>query len=224
MEPAATILRAVAPTDLVAFDRDARRTALSLAAKLQLPVSLHLNVTPGALADVAQLVRDLSDGARTNGLKPGSLALEISESDVLRDVREFSRAVGALRAAGVRLAIDDFGAEWAGLNLLADYQPDLIKLDMALVRNIHTAGPKQAIVRGIMVTCEDLGIGVIAEGVETEREYRWLREQHVSLFQGYLFARPGFESLPLAHLPEARNLPPAPPVPVRVSPSSTDRS
>jgi len=89
-------------------------------------------------------------------------------------------------------AIDDFGAGHAGLNLLAEFQPDLLKLDLRLVRNIERNGPKQAIVRGIRRTCTDLGIEIIAEGVESKDEYRWFRDEGVKLFQGYLFARPAF--------------------------------
>lgn len=69
---------------------------------------------------------------------------------------------------------------------------------MALIRNIQAHGPRQAIVRAILGACNSLGIEVIAEGVEAEREYQWLREQGVSLFQGFLLAPPGFESLRIA--------------------------
>ena len=65
-----------------------------------------------------------------------------------------------------------------------------------LVRNIEKKGPKQAIVKGIRRTCVDLGIDIVAEGVETESEFRWLQDEGIKLFQGYLFARPAFEKLP----------------------------
>ena len=67
---------------------------------------------------------------------------------------------------------------------------------MNLVRDIHSDGPRQAIVRGILQTCADLGIDVIAEGVETAPEYYWFKRHNVELFQGYLFAKPGFATLP----------------------------
>jgi blue light- and temperature-responsive anti-repressor len=205
-ESAASLLRRVDATDLVAFDRDARRTALQLVTRLKMPVALHLNVTQGGLSDTARSVTELHEFARESGLKPNSLVLEIAEHEILRDVREFARAVGALRAAGVRLAIDDFGAAWAALNLLADYQPDFIKLDMALIRGIQTHGKRQAIVRAVLAACESLNIKAIAEGVETEREYEWLKQHGVNLFQGYLFAPPGFEALPTARIPDGPQL------------------
>ena len=91
-------------------------------------------------------------------------------------------------------AIDDFGAGYAGLNLLADFQPDLIKLDMALIRDIDKHKGRQAITRGIMQVCSDLSIRVIAEGVESREEVMVLRDLGVALFQGYYFARPAFQA------------------------------
>jgi len=73
---------------------------------------------------------------------------------------------------------------------------------MQLVRDIAGNGPRQAIVRAVVQACVDLGIDVVAEGVESLAEYHWFRDEGVELFQGYLFARPGFECLPPAHLPD----------------------
>jgi EAL domain-containing protein (putative c-di-GMP-specific phosphodiesterase class I) len=99
------------------------------------------------------------------------------------------------------VAIDDFGAGYSGLNLLAEFQPDQVKLDMKLITGIERHGPRQAIVRAISQICSDLGIDIVAEGIETEDEYAWLASQGIRLFQGYLFAKPGFESFPAVHYP-----------------------
>ena len=100
-------------------------------------------------------------------------------------------------------AIDDFGAGYSGLNLLADFQPESIKIDMSLIRGINVHGPRQAIVRGIIRTCSDLGIDIVAEGIESEHEWRWCAAEGIQFFQGYFFAKPGFEFLPLAFYPAA---------------------
>jgi EAL domain-containing protein (putative c-di-GMP-specific phosphodiesterase class I) len=105
---------------------------------------------------------------------------------VIDDAAQLGRALNAFRAQGLAISIDDFGAGYAGLNLLADFQPDSVKLDMHLVRGIDGRGPRQAIVRAILQVCVDLGIDVIAEGVETSAEYQWLLEANVRYFQGYL--------------------------------------
>lgn len=72
----------------------------------------------------------------------------------------------------------------------------------ALIRNIQNHGPRQSIIKSVLQICIDLGIEVIAEGVETLDEYRWLRSHNINLFQGFLFAKPGFESLPAVFYPD----------------------
>src|SRR5690606_15259672 len=99
----------------------------------------------------------------------------------------------AYKEFGLLTAIDDFGAGYSGLNLLADFQPDIIKLDMLLTRNIDSDRVRRSIVAGILTVCRELDIMVIAEGIETDAEYATLREMGVAYFQGYLFARPVFQ-------------------------------
>jgi EAL domain-containing protein (putative c-di-GMP-specific phosphodiesterase class I) len=102
---------------------------------------------------------------------------------------------------GFTLAIDDFGAGNAGLSLLADLRVDMVKLDMGLVRGCDADRPRRVIIACMARACAELGIQVIAEGIETAAEYATLRGMGLGLFQGYLFARPGFRALPEAHLP-----------------------
>ena len=92
--------------------------------------------------------------------------------------------------------IDDFGSGYAGLGLLADFQTCIIKFDMDLIRNINQDKPRQYIVKNCLNLLRDLNVTPLAEGIETIEEMRWLKEAGVELMQGYLFAKPGFESLP----------------------------
>lgn len=105
-----------------------------------------------------------------------------------------------LRVAGVLLAIDDFGAGSSGLNLLADFQPDILKLDRHLVSNVAQSGPRQSIMRAVLQVCDELGIDVIAEGLETFAEAEWFQRAGVPYWQGYLFGQPGFRCLPMPDL------------------------
>ena len=100
------------------------------------------------------------------------------------------------RAMGFQTAIDDFGAGYAGLGLLSEFQPDIVKLDMALTRNIHRDRVRRSIVQATAGMCADLGIRLIAEGIESAEECLALQDLGIHLFQGYFFARPGFEHLP----------------------------
>ena len=185
------------------FDIDARLQAIALAGELQLAVRLNLNLLPDSVeAAGSTALTSTVDMATLAGLKVEQLVLEVSERDVIRNTQAFVARANLCRSLGVRFAIDDFGAGYSGLNLLADFQPESVKLDMVLVRDVHSKGPRQAITRGVLRTCEDLGIDVIAEGVETIDEYHWLFDEGIHLFQGYLFAKPGFERLPAAHFPD----------------------
>jgi EAL domain-containing protein (putative c-di-GMP-specific phosphodiesterase class I) len=121
--------------------------------------------------------------------------LEVLEREIIDDLEEFRDVIDEHRASGLQFAIDDFGSGHAGLSMLANFQPDFVKIDMGLLRDIDRSGPRQAIVRGILRTCSDLGVEVIAEGIESEGEYRWLSGEGVHLFQGYLVGKPAFEQL-----------------------------
>ncbi len=200
-ESAAQVLGSVDPLDRHTLDLQLRREAIQLASLLGGPCHLNLNLMPRSLAMDPEAISSTLAMAEQCGMPPDHITLEITENEIIDDPRQFSEQINAYRASGVRLAIDDFGAGYAGLNLLAEFQPDSIKLDMTLVRGIESRGPRQAIVRGIHRTCLDLGIDVIAEGVETEAEYWWFRQEGIELFQGYLFARPGLRQMPLAFYP-----------------------
>lgn len=204
-DPAAQVLGAVPARLLHSFDESLRPRAIAWACRLGIDCDLNLNFLPRSLLASATALDTTMEAAAREGLAPNRLVLEINEAEVIDDLESFVQRINRYRSLGVKVAIDDFGAGYSGLNLLADFQPDQVKLDMKLVRGIQTNGPRQAIVRGICLTCSDLGIDVVAEGVETLEEYAWLRQEGVTLFQGYLFARPGFLCLPPITLP----LPPA---------------
>lgn len=195
-EPAGAVFAAIPPSQLHAFDRSARIHAIGLAASLGLTTGLSLNFLPRSLETLPDAISPTIDAVRNAGLSERKMFLEVTEGELIRDLAGFAATINQYRASGIHLAIDDFGAGHSGLNLLADFQPDVIKIDMHLVRNIDGKGPRQAIVRAVIQACDDLGIEVIAEGVETEPEYRWFKRAGVSLFQGYLFGRPEFEALP----------------------------
>jgi EAL domain-containing protein (putative c-di-GMP-specific phosphodiesterase class I) len=161
-----------------------------------LSTHLNLNFLPLSLESSQRAITSILATAAQHHIQPDQLVLEILEKELIGDFERFREAVNRHRGTGLTFAIDDFGAGYAGLNLLADFQPEFIKLDMHLVRDIDSNGPRQAIVRGILRTSLDLGIDVIAEGVESTDEYEWLRSEGIELFQGWLFARPGFEQLP----------------------------
>ncbi len=195
-ESGATVLQHVNPSDKNTFEAESCVAALELAARLGLSTRLNLNFSPSTLRSSPTAIASLLDAARRCGIRPTQIVLEILESEIIHTYKDLREALHEYRESGLTFAIDDFGAGYAGLNLLAEFQPDFVKLDMHLVRGIESNGPRQAIIRGIAQTCLDLGIDIIAEGVETEGEYAWFRGEGVELFQGFLFAMPTFLQLP----------------------------
>ena len=194
-EPASTVFASVEPSRLYNFDRYARIRAIALARSLGIDASLSLNFMPKSLDTLPDAISSTIDAARAASIPLRRIFLEVTENEIIHDPSRFASVMNTYRAQGLRFAIDDFGAGFSGLNLLADFQPDIVKLDMQLVRDIDSNGPRQAIVRAVIQACEDLGIDVLAEGVESEPEQRWLKRNGVRLFQGYWFARPTFEAL-----------------------------
>ncbi len=203
-ESAFSILERVDADAMPAFDERARIVAIELAARLGIGCRLNLNLLPRSVMASDAPLNSTVAAAERFGIPLARIVLEATEGEVIDDHIHFARVVDRYREMGVKFAIDDFGAGYSGLNLLADFQPDMVKLDMNLVRGIDSRGPRQAIVRAIVQACGDLGIDVLAEGVETVAEYLWFRSAGVGLFQGYLFAKAGFECLPGFRDPGAR--------------------
>ncbi len=224
-ESARSVLEPLSGLALWEFDLEARKQALALAARLDLQCMINLNLLPESLNALGKSVLfNTIETAIAHGLRPEQIVLEVSESEPIRDFKSFVDLANECRSLGVKFAIDDFGAGHSGLNLLADFLPDSLKLDMKLVRDIESKGPRQAIVRGVLTTCADLGIDVVAEGIETLDEYHWLVDEGIELFQGYLFAKPSFEAFPAVYYPDRESLPPLSPlVPTDIMPEKTPR-
>jgi blue light- and temperature-responsive anti-repressor len=201
-ESAYQILQQISADSLFAFDRNARARAIDLAKRLGISRNLNLNFLPQSLEASAESILTTLEAAKRVNLPVKRLVLEVTEGEIIDDASHFTELINEYRGLGLKLAIDDFGAGYSGLNLLAEFQPDQVKLDMKLIRGIERHGPRQAIVSAINQICFDLGIDVIAEGVESELEYAWLASQGIHLFQGYLFSKPAFESFPAVHYPE----------------------
>jgi EAL domain-containing protein (putative c-di-GMP-specific phosphodiesterase class I) len=119
------------------------------------------------------------------------VVLEITERASLDGVRDARAKVARLREMGFRIAIDDLGAGYAGLTSFAMLEPEFVKLDMSLVRDVHTSPVKQKLVGSMTSLCKDMGITVIAEGIETTAERDAVLALGCELLQGYLIARPG---------------------------------
>lgn len=119
------------------------------------------------------------------------VVLEVTERASLEQVGDVQGAMARLRKLGYRIAVDDLGAGYAGLSSFSQLEPDVVKLDMSLIRDIDASKRKTSIVRSMIAVCaRDLGTKVVCEGVETEAEHNTLQGIGATLLQGYLFGRP----------------------------------
>jgi EAL domain-containing protein (putative c-di-GMP-specific phosphodiesterase class I) len=159
--------------------------------------NLCVNVNPNAAIGVNSHLRLTCDEAIGIGFPLNRLIIELVEDDEICDFDGLKRVVDDYRSCGVKIAMDDFGAGYSGLKLMSKLQPDIIKLDMGLISRLHEDRTSQVIVKAIVQACFELEITTIAEGVETYDTAMRLRDMGVVLQQGYYFARPGFEHLPL---------------------------
>lgn len=197
-ESAYSVFSRIDDNDLLLFDQQSKNNALVLAAKLDIDCLINLNFLPRSIQQADQSLPATLEFLAEHGLRTSQIVVEITENEAVVHREDFAACVNRHRSLGFQIAIDDFGAGHSGLNMLANSQPDMVKLDMHLIRGIHAHGPRQAIVQ----VCFDLGIDLIAEGVETLDEYRWLKAHRIHLYQGYLFAKPGFECLPPVVYPD----------------------
>ncbi len=195
-ESAASILARVNDGNRYFFDQACRVKAITLASQLGLEAKLNINFLPNAVYRPELCIKTTLAAAKRLGFPIERIIFEVTESEKVTDGAHLGNIFAEYKRLGFATAIDDFGAGYAGLNFLAEYQPDYLKLDMALVRNIDCGPSRQAIVRGILAMCRGLGITVIAEGLESDGEFAWFSSEGVDLCQGYLFARPGFQALP----------------------------
>ncbi|MFN7104509.1 MAG: EAL domain-containing protein [Pseudorhizobium sp.] len=193
-EGAGTILSQVTDANRYAFDQRCRTKAIELAAGLrQNPATnLSINFMPNAVYEPRACIRMTLAAAARVGFPLDRIIFEFTESEKV-DSKHLLNILQTYKDMGFKTAIDDFGAGYAGLNLLAQFQPDIVKLDMDLIRGIDTDPAKQTVVRHTLAMLSDFGITVVCEGIETTAEMAVLRDMGVNLIQGYLLGRPTFE-------------------------------
>lgn len=178
------------------FDQLCRVKAISLASQLNITSILSINFLPNAIYTPERCIRTTFEAAQQYDFPSERIMFEFTEVEKMEDTEHVKHIVDYYQSLGFKTAVDDFGAGYSGLNLLADFQTDIIKLDMALIRNIDSNKVRQSIVRNCLTMFNELNITALAEGIETYEEYLWLRDAGIDLMQGYYFAKPGFESLP----------------------------
>lgn len=196
-EGARSVLDQVTTDNRYAFDQQCRVKAIELAASLFEPegsTKLSINFMPNAVYEPRACIRLTLATAMQTGFPADRIIFEFTENERL-DTNHLLNILRTYRSLGFKTAIDDFGAGHSGLSLLTRFQPDIVKLDMDLIRGIDQDPVKRGIVKHTLAMLNELSITPICEGVETQDELSALRDLGVSLIQGYVLAKPTFESL-----------------------------
>lgn len=153
------------------------------------PFSISVNITAPYLTR-PELREELLELLREKELTPEHLRLEITEGEILGDIEVVSRALSELGNSGIKVCIDDFGTGYSSLSHLANFDIHVLKIDQSFIRNLDGEDRSSAIVHSIITMANNLGLEVIAEGVETQAQLDYLRSIHCEFGQGYLYSPP----------------------------------
>jgi diguanylate cyclase (GGDEF)-like protein/PAS domain S-box-containing protein len=154
-----------------------------------LPISMSVNVSARQFEE-KRLVERVAQALGDSRLDPGSLELEVTESLIMRDLSQSIGKMGELKDMGVTLSIDDFGTGYSSLSALKSFPISTLKIDKSFVSDLAVSADDQAIALAVISLGHKLNLRVLAEGVETEEQCRFLRENDCDDMQGYLFSRP----------------------------------
>ena len=194
-EGAPSVLSQVTDQNRYRFDQACRVKAIKTASRLGIEERISINFLPNAIYKPEICIRTTLEAARAHGFPLDRIIFEVTEGERVEDGPWLEEILREYKRCGLLTAIDDFGAGYAGLTLLASFQPDLLKIDMELIRHIDRSPARQAIVAGLVPICADLGVRIIAEGIETAGERDFLTDAGIDLMQGYLFSRPVFQGV-----------------------------
>ena len=194
-ESAFSVLSQVTDKNRYQFDQACRMKAVSTAAALNMKELLSINFLPNAVYRPEACIQSTFRACKLSNFPSEQIIFEVTEGEKIDDRAHLVNIFESYKKFGFKTAIDDFGAGYAGLNLLSAYQPHIVKIDMDLIRDIDKNKVKQTIVEGVVFTCKRLGSLIVAEGIETRDERDFLASIGIDLMQGYFFCRPAFKSL-----------------------------
>ncbi len=175
---------------IVELERLCRLQAIRGAARLVVPQKLFINCSAHGFVDPELVSAPILEELRRAGREPHDIVFEVTERVAITEWKEFRAILAALRGLGFSIAIDDMGAGYSSLQTVAEVEPDYLKFDISLVRDIHLSPIKRNLLETLVVLSEKIHAKVIAEGVESAEEFHALRAMGVPFAQGFYFAEP----------------------------------
>lgn len=177
------------------FDQACRVKAIQTAARLGCNSFLSINFLPNAVYNPETCIKATIEAADLYGFDLTKLIFEVTEGEQIPDKAHLNRIFQSYSKRGFQTAIDDYGSGFATLDWLIELKPNILKLDMQLIRDIDQHPAKQFIVEQTVAQCELQGTTVLAEGIETRAELDYLTAAGIRYLQGYYFAKPQLETL-----------------------------
>ncbi len=200
---AGEMLRVARDADMLfTLDRAARLEAIRNVVAQRPKGLTFINFAPTAIYDPAFCLRTTVSAVEESGLPPEQFVFEVNEADRISDVDHLAGIVRFYRQRGFRIALDDLGAGYGSLDLLARLQPDYVKIDLGLVRGVDRDPFRARVLDRLLELARDLRLLTLVEGIETEAEWTWAKEHGADFSQGFLFARPAALPPPV-HVPRA---------------------
>lgn len=196
-ESAGSILGQVTDDLLYRFDQACRIKAIELASQLNMQARLSINFLPNAVYEPEACIQATLETSQRVGWPTERLNFEITETERVHDRQHIRNIIECYREMGFTTSLDDFGNGYANLDLLTDLRPDTLKLDRDIIMNCDSNKRRQAILRSLVALADTLGTQLVAEGVETRDESHCLIALGIPVQQGYYFARPQLEALPI---------------------------
>ncbi|MDF2841354.1 MAG: hypothetical protein K0Q99_2126, partial [Clostridia bacterium] len=153
------------------------------------PVRMAVNISVEQFRN-GSLLKIVNESLKKSGLEARYLELEITEGIAMKEAQYIVTALQDLKTLGLEISIDDFGMEYSSLSRLKDLPVDRLKMDMQFIRGIAVSSKSESIIKVIINLAKSLGLKVIAEGVETEEQLNFLRQEECDEVQGYYYYKP----------------------------------
>lgn len=172
------------------MDRMARLTAIAQFSPHQAKQKIFINFAPTALYDPVFCLNTTVQAIDRAGISHDQVVVEVVESDEFKDSAHLKAIIDHYRKSGFLIALDDLGEGYSSLNLLHQVRPDFVKLDMALIRDVHRDPYKASITEKILEIAQNLNVQTVAEGIECVEELNWLQQRGATFAQGFLIGKP----------------------------------
>ena len=177
--------------DMMFFlDRVCREASLRAAAQQEITQKLFINFVPTAIYEPELCLQSTAKVLRDVNLREDQVVFEVVETELVEDFSHLNRILDYYRNKGYSTALDDIGSGYSNIDALIKLKPNYMKIDMDIVRDIHMSLENQHKLDAFILNGKEIGLTILAEGVETQEEFEFLKQKGVDLFQGYFFGRP----------------------------------